>query len=105
MGMETLAVVTNASTTVPKVISATDVWFTQAIIEGKRAQGTANTGIVYIGASSVDGENPHEVLPGTPFFFSAPAGGCLNLGALYMDVATANDGLMITVIKPLNRSA
>ncbi len=103
--VETLAVVANADPATPVVLSGSAKWFTQAIISGKKDQTTANTGIVYIGGSSTNGENMEEVLPGTPYFISAPAGGALNLADFYMDVATANDGLAITLFKPAETSS
>lgn len=103
--LETRAVTTNASTTTPQQITGTDTWFVQAIISGKRDQTTANSGIVYLGSSSTDAENMMEVYPGTPLFLSAPAGHALNLADFYFDVATANDGLAITLLKPAATSS
>lgn len=103
--MPAIVTKTNADTGTPVQITATDTWFTQAIIDGKRDQTTANTGIVYIGPSAVDGENHLEVLPGSPLFLSAPAGHAWNLADFYMDVATASDGVMITLVTPAATSA
>lgn len=77
--------------------------FVTATMLGKNAFRTANTGTVYIGVTSVDGEQPYEILP---YNSTTNAGVALLNGAgenrrvlshWYMDVATANDGLVITM--------
>jgi len=57
--------------------------------------GTANTGKIFIGFSAANGAQPIELNPGDPWTFSVSAGRKLDLGKIYLDVLTDNDGVVV----------
>lgn len=88
--------VVNTSTTVPKQLTNTTMYVRSVTFIGKPSnQGSANAGSVYIGFSSADGGNLYEITSGSVHTFTPPPGDSLNLAELYIDVASANDGLAI----------
>jgi hypothetical protein len=56
--------------------------------------GTNNTGNVTIGFSNANGQ-PIELTPGDVWNFSVSAGRKLDLGKIYLDVLTDNDGVVV----------
>lgn len=72
------------------------LWYHQAIVYGQNAVRTNNTGDVYTGPTSTNGEQPNTFAPGDEKVFDTVAGEKRGLHNLYLDVATANDGLVIT---------
>jgi hypothetical protein len=67
-----------------------------AIIWGKKAAATNNTGEVRFGPSATDGTQPNAIVLGTAFSFP-PLGGAAvyPLHQLYLDVSTNADGVVI----------
>ena len=90
---------TNSSTTVPAQLSDTAKNFrTATMIACKSIAGPtagANTGRVQLGVSAVNNEQPIEFNPGDERVFHAAAGQMLDLSQYYLQVANANDGLVI----------
>ena len=87
---------TAAATGTPARITTTAQWFRKASIYGKATvQGAANTDKVWIGVSSVDGENAIEVLAGGEVIIEAPEGGRYNLADFYVDVAVNGEGVVV----------
>ena len=89
----------NSSTSVPKQISDTPKNFrTATLIACKSIAGPtagANTGVVQIGVSAANNEQPLEFSPGDERVIHAAAGQMLDLSQYYLQVANANDGLVI----------
>ena len=59
----------------------------------------ANTGIVFIGDSSVAAGRGVEIAKGTTFTILSPKGEMLALESLYVDAATSGDKLNITYVQ------
>ena len=79
-----------------------NVWFRHAILLGLKAYRTTNLGIVYVGGSSVDGEQPYGTLPydpgiaGETYLPASNAGAAYeNLADYYVDVLNNADGLLV----------
>ena len=70
--------------------------FTSALLRGQKAIQTANTGDVAIGTSSTDGNQPDVIQSGQIWNLTPSLGRYWDLADWYVDVATANDGLVIT---------
>lgn len=75
---------TNATTLVRKVT-----------ILGKKSSRTANTGDVYIGPTSGNDTQAFKVAADGEAVMEAPPGTFINLSDWYVDVTTANDGVVI----------
>lgn len=87
---------TNASTTVPVQLYSTSKPFRTATLIGNKDQArTANTGNVWIGLTSTNNQQPVLIQPGETITVSAPPGSYFDLRDWYLDVATANDGVVI----------
>lgn len=96
IGIGQFAVI-NTSTTVPKQLTNSVVLAKRITFIGKSThQGSGNAGTVWIGTSSVDGANCYDITSGTVHYFDPPfSGGYIDLSTIYVDVATANDGLVV----------
>jgi hypothetical protein len=87
---------TNASTTVPVALSATTKYFKVATFIGNNSTSRdANTGTVYIGVTTNNNAQPITITSGSMVVVEAPQGSWYNLADWYLDVATANDGVVI----------
>lgn len=69
--------------------------FRRAWVGGFSSAQTANTGSVYLGTTATDGEQPLEIKTGEWKELKAPEGAKLDLYDLYVDVANANDGVVV----------
>jgi len=91
--------VTNTSTTVPIQLVTTNLQFTSATIRGMRFNQITNTGPVHIGfGKSVNGEQGLTIDAGSWITISggtAHGGALYNMSNIWMDVSTANDGVVI----------
>ena len=67
---------------------------------GNKATRVPNTGTVYIGKSSVNDDQPIAILSGQSVSLLIPEGTVVNLGALYLDVDSASDGVMVIYEAP-----
>jgi hypothetical protein len=91
--------ITNSSTTTPVQVSSVAKNFrTATIIACKTVQGPSaspNTGRVQIGVSANNNEQPLEFNPGDERVIHAAAGQMLDLSQYYLQVANANDGIVV----------
>lgn len=85
---------TVASTSVPEPISASTLLVEAIEIEAKKDKDNNNTGAIYIGFSSGNGTQQKKILSGGVWMFAAPVGKKINLATVYIDVTTANDGVI-----------
>lgn len=87
---------TVADSGTPEALSSADKLFSIMIVFGKSsAQGAANAGSVFLGPSSVDGENPYEIQGGDVVFFQLRDKMKGNLKNWYADCATNGEGVVI----------
>ncbi len=84
---------TVAATGTPELMKATTGLVSSVVIQGYKAQGTLNTGNVYIGSVVTDATDPIAIVPGGSITIDAPPGKFIDLNTLYIDVATAADGV------------
>jgi hypothetical protein len=84
---------TVAATATPELMSSSSVKVSSVLIQGYKAQGTLNTGNVYIGSVVTDATDPIAIVPGGSLIIDAPPGKYIDLNTLYIDVATAADGV------------
>lgn len=84
---------TVTATNTPELMKATTGLVSSVVIQGYKAQGTLNTGNVYIGSSASDATDPIAIVPGGSLTIDAPPGKFIDLNTLYIDVATAADGV------------
>lgn len=89
-------VVTNTSTTVPVPLSSNTLLFTTATIRGIRFHQITNTSAVNIGFNnSTNGWQGATIDPGGSIYFPARPSTVYNLANIWLDVTTANDGVVI----------
>jgi len=77
-------------------LSATDLWVTSLVIQAKKV-GAANTGNIFVGDSTVDKTTKQLVTlanNSSAWEFPIPAGAAVNLADIYIDAATADDGVV-----------
>jgi hypothetical protein len=86
---------TNTSTTVPVAIAIAGKKFSEATFIGKKDYRTSNTGNVWVGVTTNDNQQPFLISPGESVTVSAPKGTYFDLNKWYLDVATANDGVVV----------
>lgn len=86
--------VINTSTTTPVRFTNITFQVREATILGKKGPRTSNVGDVYIGPTSGDDSQSFVVGPDAEVVLRAGEGG-LDLREWYLDVTTANDGLVI----------
>lgn len=84
---------TVAATGTPELMKASVGLVSSVVIQGYKAQGTLNTGNVYIGSVVTDATDPIAIVPGGSLTIDAPPGKYIDLNTLYIDVATAADGV------------
>lgn len=87
---------TNASATVPVQLSSSSLKFRSATIYGLRDYQTTNTSTVYIGTSSTNGQQFIIVPVTNAVVIQPPAGFYYDFTNLWLDVVTANDGVVVT---------
>ena len=86
---------TNASTGTPVRLAAQGTFATSVTIIGNNAARTANTGTVYIGPTSTDNAQPIAITTGQTVTLTFASDQYIDLYDWYLDVATANDGVVI----------
>ena len=87
---------TVAATNIPEALAADGTFFRTATLIAHNDQArTSNTGNVYLGASSVNGQQPVMMTPGSVWNIIAPDGQKYDLNDYYLDVDTAADGIVI----------
>lgn len=84
---------TVAATNTPELMKASTGLVSSVVIQGYKAQGTLNAGNVYIGSVVTDATDPIAIVPGGSLTIDAPPGKFIDLNTLYIDVATAADGV------------
>lgn len=84
---------TVAATNTPEKVAASSTKVASVVFQGYKAQGTLNTGNVYVGNSASDAVEPIAIVPGGSLTIDAPPGKYLDLSTFYVDVATAADGV------------
>lgn len=85
----------NSATGTPVALTNAYILATKITFIGNKDNRTANTGTVWIGSLSADNTQPIPIASGTSVSVSIPQGSALNLSQLYLDVATANDGVLV----------
>lgn len=63
---------------------------------GQKARATDNAGNVFLGYSATNDTQLFAIAPGKTVTMRAPAGASIDLGRFYLDVATNNDGLIVS---------
>jgi hypothetical protein len=86
--------VTTAGT--PVRLVATETLVESVEIHARKAAGTANTGIVYLGYSATGGQNYRALAVGEVWSQTAVAGKKIDLHLIYIDAATNGDGVIYT---------
>lgn len=91
--------VTNTSTTVPIQLVTTNLLFTSVTIRGLRSAQLTNTSAVNIGFGvSTDTKQALTIDPGSFLTISSGpvrGGSLYNMSNIWLDVSTANDGVVI----------
>lgn len=70
-------------------------WVRGFTVMGKKAVRTDNVGTVYFGPTSANDTQPVPLASGEVAIFKAPPGTLFDLSTWYVDVTTANDGVVI----------
>jgi hypothetical protein len=91
----TTVIKTVAASGTPESIAADGTFFRHATVFAKKAARTVNTGVIYVGTTSVNDAQPYDLEPGDVWTIDAPAGGKLDLNDFYVDVATNGDGVVV----------
>ena len=88
---------TNASATVPVRLAAVRGanFFKSATFYGKLHARTNNTGTVYLGTNSTNDTQAISIAAGEYVVITAPENSYFDLYDFYLDVATANDGVVV----------
>lgn len=88
---------TNSDTAVPVRLTTVrgQSFFKSATFYGRRDARTDNTGTVYLGTSSTNSTQAISIAAGDYVVINAPTGSYFDLYDFYMDVATANDGVVV----------
>lgn len=82
-----------AATGVPERLSLVPIFVSSIEFVAQKAQGSANTGNIWIGIVGTDGTPKRLMATGTTFTMSAPKDEKINLMDIWIDVATAGDGV------------
>lgn len=93
---------TVAAAATPERASATRILCSGFQITGMKDRTTANTGTIWFGWTSANDTQLEPVLSGESRSLTAPLGALFDLSQLYIDVATAADGVLITYQPPTN---
>jgi hypothetical protein len=89
---------TVALTTVPEKLVATPTYVQSVELVAQKAQASANAGIIYIGWTAGDGTQDRPMAAGDKWSITADQGQKLDLSQIYIDPATAGDGVTFTAI-------
>jgi hypothetical protein len=88
--------ITNANAAVPVPLAGAPTPFKWLMVIGSKGwQEDYNADLVFIGPSSVDGEQPFEVSSGRPWIIEAPNDEVWDLADWYLDVKQVGDGLIL----------
>lgn len=79
----------------PEQVTTTQSSFHSAIIIGKNAARTDNTGTVYLGITAANDSQFIEVAPGETLALNAPANMLFDWQDFYLDVDTNDDGIYV----------
>lgn len=85
----------SAATATPTVFTNANTWVRKVTIRGKKAARTNNTGTVYVGPTSGNDTQGFDIAAGGEAILEAAPGCLINLADWYVDVETANDGVML----------
>lgn len=80
---------------VPAQWTNVNTWVRSVTIQGKKAERTTNTSVVFIGPLSTNDKLSFEVAPGGQAVLEAPPGTLINLADWYVDSVTAGDGVVL----------
>ena len=75
--------------------TSTPTLFTKATVFATTDGQTPNDAPIFIGTSSVAGENPKELAPGESTGIEAPSGAKLDLSDFYFENTTSGDGIVV----------
>ena len=89
---------TVAATGTPERLVAESTLVDSVELFARKAAGTANTGNIWIGPASADGAQLRIMAAGDSITYSAPPGKKIDLYNIYIDVATAGDGVVYTAL-------
>lgn len=87
----------NASATAPMRLapSSANLWVSRITIYGRKAVRTDNVGDVWLGTSSGNDTQPIKIGAGGEVLIECQPGNKFNLYDFYLDVANADDGVVI----------
>ena len=85
----------NASTGTPVVLTNTTVKARKITFVGKKDLRTVNVGTVWVGWFSGNDTQPIEITSGSTIGLAIPDGAAVDLSKVYLDVANANDGVLV----------
>lgn len=88
-------IVTNTSTTVPVQLVTTNLNIRSCTIYGLRSARVVNTGDIYLGTNPTNDYQFLKITTAAELVISMPPDRTFNLSSLYLDVVTANDGVVI----------
>jgi hypothetical protein len=89
---------TVAATATPERLVAASTLVDSVEIMARKARGTANTGDVWFGPQSANDAQLRRLTPGDSVTLSAPPGKKIDLYDIFIDVATAGDGVIYTAL-------
>lgn len=93
-------VITNSSTTVPvRIAPRAGTYATSITVIGNKDWQTTNTGTVYIGPSSTNGQQSIAITTGQIVTLSFTPSQWVDLYDWYLDPVTANDGVVVIYSK------
>ena len=90
---------TNSDAATPARIGAQGTYATSITILGNKDWRTANTGTVYIGPTSTNNVQPIAITPGAVVTLAFGPDQFIDLYDWYVDVVTANDGVVVIYSK------
>ena len=85
----------STATGTPTAWTNASTWVRKVTILGKKAARTDNVGTVYIGPTSANDTQGFAIVAGGEATLEAAPGTLINLADWYVDVTTANDGVML----------
>jgi len=90
---------TNSDTATPARLAVAGTYATSVTFIGNKDWRTANTGTVYIGPTSTNNVQPLALTPGQVMTLSFASDQYIDLYDWFVDVGTANDGVVIIYSK------
>ncbi len=85
----------NTDTSTPVTLTNVVVQARRLTLVGKKDNRTANTGTVWVGMLATDNTQPIEIPSGLAVGILIPENTKIDLSKIYLDVATASDGVLI----------